>query len=497
MWLKKTEDLAARYHERRESVEGFEKPFVMPTPQYLFYKTLFCYPLRAEQFFYMSLSEYTALLLASERETAEDEGWESVKKAITSARRDGFVKDPPLVASEILPLKDGVEEVLSTYPINKILLYAELGRRYKAEWRWGHRKKSAIGSVLASKPVEWHEFQAIKYRTAYRDLLRMVHPRPPDEAVEKIWGWVLGKRESPTEKIKSYEEMRKLAGKGDYEKALRLAIDAYLPWEVLRSRIKIREVSSGELLREAIAKLMTSNDVALQARTIASMAGTDFLMEIAKKRAFPLNATARAAIGLEGEAGEVFFEKAKMERGEFEKLLPERPERIVSLVDTSGSMRGPRIQSAARILMPFRSIVEKFYEFNEVVGQIELRTLQDFRNLTRLPRDGTKLYDSIIMVSEAERLTEDDLLFVVTDEQENFSGSRLEDVLRLKARIALAVVAPYPADMILKAPHTRIVAYPAADPDAFIASARAIMAGKVAESKKVVKLAELIPLAYT
>jgi hypothetical protein len=160
-------------------------------------------------------------------------------------------------------------------------------------------------------------------------------------------------------------------------------------------------------------------------------------------------------------------------------------------------MRGPRIQSAARILMPFRSIVEKFYEFNEVVGQIELKTLQDFRNLTRLPRDGTKLYDSIIMVSEAERLTEDDLLFVVTDEQENFSNSRLEDVLRLKARIALAVVAPYPADMILKAPHTRIVAYPAADPDAFIASARAIMAGKVAESRKVVRLAELIPLAYT
>jgi hypothetical protein len=497
MWLKKTEDLAVRYHERRESVEGFEKPFVMPTPQYLFYKTLFCYPLRAEQFFYMSLSEYTALLLASEKETAEEEGWESVRKAITSARKDGFVKDPPLVASEILPLRDGIEEVLSTYPINKILLYAELGKKYKTEWKWGHRKKSAIGSVLASKPIEWHEFQAIKYKTAYRDLLRMVHPKPSNETVERIWGWILGKRDPPTGKIKSYEEMRKLAGKGDYEKALRLAIDAYLPWEVLRSRIKIREVSSRELLREAIARLMTSNDIALQARTIESMVGSDFLMEIARKKDFSLNAGARTAIGLESEASEIFFEKTRMKKEEFEKLLPEKPERIISLVDTSGSMRGPRIQSAVRILMPFRDIIEKFYEFNEVVGQIELRTLQDFRFLTRLPRNGTRLYDSIIEVSEMERLTENDLLFVITDEQENFSSSRLEDVLKLKARIALAIVAPYPADMLLKTPHTRIVAYPASDPDAFIASARIIMAGKIAESRKVVKLAELIPLAYT
>jgi len=497
MWLKKTDEIATRYHERRESVEGFEKPFVMPTPQYLFYKTLFCYPLNAEQFFYMSLPEYTQLLLASERETAEEEGWESVRRAIVSARKDGFVKDPPLVATQILPLRDGIEEVLSTYPISKILLYAELGKKYKAEWRWGHRKKSAIESVLTSKPTEWHEFQAIKYKTAYRDLLRMVHPKPSDETVERVWGWVLGKRDPPTEKIKSYEKMRKLAGKGDYEGALRLAIDAYLPWEVLRSRVRIREISSKELLREAMARLMTPNDVALQARTIESIAGPDFLTEIARKRTFPLNAAARAAIGLESEASEVFFEKAKMKREEFERLLPERPRRVVSLVDTSGSMKGPRIQSAARILMPFRDIVEKFYEFNEVVGQIELKTLQDFRNLTRLPRDGTKLYDSIITVSEAERLTESDLLFVVTDEQENFSSSRLEDVLKLKARVALAVVAPYPADMILKAPHTRIVAYPAADPDAFIASARIIMAGKLAESRRVVKLAELIPLAYT
>jgi len=242
---------------------------------------------------------------------------------------------------------------------------------------------------------------------------------------------------------------------------------------------------------------MTSNDVALQARTIESMVGSDFLAEIAKKKDFSLNAGARVAIGLESEASEIFFEKTRMKKEEFERLLPEKPERIISLVDTSGSMHGPRIQSAARILMPFRDIIEKFYEFNETVGQIELRTLQDFRLLTRLPRNGTRLYDSIIEVSEMERLTENDLLFVITDEQENFSSSRLEDVLKLKARIALAIVAPYPADMLLKTPHTRIIAYPASDPDAFIASARIIMAGKIAESRKVVKLAELIPLAYT
>ena len=499
-WLG-TERISGIYHAVRQAREGFVKPFVQPTPQYLFFKTLFCYPLRGESYYYMSLDEYTRVLLASEREVARLEGWQRVAEAALRARRDGFVKDPPLVAAEIFPDARAIAELLSTYPVAKMLLYAEIARKRKEYgWAWGHGKKRAVEMALASKPLEWHELQAVKSPRALRDLLRLVHPKPPSEEVSKIWRWALGKGDPPTPRIRAYEEVRKLAAEGRRAEAVEKAAEAGLPWEVVRSRIGLRGLPSSVVARAA-ERLMTANDVALQARTLLD-AGLDagFVAQLVARRDVSLNAAARAAVGLLPlpscrEVAEAFFEKALLPRERFEALLPVKPRRVVALVDVSGSMAGPRLQSAARILMPFRKVFEKAYEFDEWTRPLSLDTLDDFAALAEKGGGGTRLYDAIIAVAQHERLGEEDLMFVVTDEQENYSRSALRDVMALDTNVVVAVVAPYPADMILKAPASRFVAYPGSDPDALIAAARLVTAGRLLESEKVVELTKLLPPA--
>jgi hypothetical protein len=491
--------ISGAYHAVRQAREGFAKPYVQPTPQYLFFKALFCYPLRGESYYYMSLDEYTRLLLASERETARLEGWRRVADAALRARRDGFVKDPPLVAAEVFPDAGSIAELLSTYPAAKMLLYAEIARkRREYGWAWGHRKKAAVERALASKPLEWHELQAVKSPRALRDLLRMAHPKPPSEEVSAVWRWALGKGEAPTPRIRAYEEVRRLAAEGRRAEAVRLAAEAGLPWEVVRSRVGLGGLPSS-LVAEAAERLMTPNDVAMQARTLLDAGlGADFIAQLVRRKGVSLNAAARAAVGLlprSREAAEAFFEEALLPRERFEELLPARPRRVVALVDVSCSMAGPRLQSAARILMPFRKVFEKAYEFDEEVRPLTLDALDDFEALAKKGGGGTRLYDSIITVARHERLGEEDLLLVVTDEQENYSSSALQDVMALNTNVVEAVVAPYPADMILKAPASRFVAYPASDPDALVAAARLIAAGRVLESEGVVELVKLLPPA--
>ena len=64
--------------------------------------------------------------------------------------------------------------------------------------------------------------------------------------------------------------------------------------------------------------------------------------------------------------------------------------------------------------------------------------------------------------------------------------ARLQDALSLKTNIVEAVVAPYPADMILKIPVTHFVAYPSEQPNALVASARLVLAGRIVQSEKAV-----------
>lgn len=496
-WLRDTEEAGKIFHAVRQAREGFQKPFVKPTPEYLFYKAVFCYPLRGEDFYYMSLTEYTNLLLLSERETAQSKGWRTVADVVLRARHDGFVKDPPLVASQIIPEKDEVVKLLSTYPVPKVLLFAEIAKKRSRDfkWGWGHRKKTEVNKALESRPLDWHEYQAIKYPASYRDLLRITHPKTSDEKLNEIWCWLVGKCEAPTDRIKAYEDALRFAKTGNVPEAVRLVTKYKLPWEIVRSRIGLENLAQEQATAIAF-NLMSPNDIAMQSRTLLRMLGKDALSDLVRRREFTLNMASRASLGILHESRDVaeeFFRKAYMPRQEFERLLPIKTKRVIALIDVSGSMIGGGILAAARITMPFRGIFEKTYVFNKYPWQVELHELEDFEKLLSMPSEGTRLYGSIISVADSERMAEDDLLFVVTDEQENLSQSTYADIANLRTNIAEAITAPYPADMILKAPITNIIGYPASDPDSFIASARLVLANRIMESEKAIDITKVLP----
>ena len=490
------------FHMRRERAEGFVKPFVQPRPQYLLLKTLAAYPLRGEGFFYMrNLRDYTELLLIATRDVANAEGWASVYDFAIRMRRAGLVKDPPLVSAQIWPDKAQMKELLKLYPLPKMLLFLEIAKKGRKDfgWSYGARKKDAVVDALKELPFEWHELQAIKYPTTYRDILRMLHPKPWDDSINRLWRWVVKKGDAPTDKTKAYEEAVRASTPAD---AVKRAIEADLPWEVIRSRIGKLDAIPNELLFNAAAKLMGPFDLAMQAGILTERLGKDQVEYLVRRRGrIPLSAGARAAIGLavQGrlEVANAFFEKVQLGREEFNKLLPAAPKRVISLIDVSGSMQGARILAAARVLLPFTKVFEKAYVFNSgiegIIKQIQLSTLNDYLGLLNMPDDGTPLYDAIQKTITEERLGEDDLLFVLTDEQENASKAPITALSNIKTWVVLGVVAPYPADMILKNPETRAIAYPASDPDSFIASAQLVTAKKLIESEGVVEITKLLP----
>lgn len=500
-WMNKTyKSISREYHTAREQAEGFSKPFVQPTPTYQLIKTLACYPLRGEDFFYMDLRKYAELLLVATKQVAETGSWDQVYNFAIAMRRIGLIKDPPIISAQIWPNKSRIADLLATYPANKMLLYAELARTFDMQysWGWGRRKKEAIATALATQPLRWHELQAIKHRHAFRDLIRMVHPRPPSQEISGIWRWAIKGGDAPTDKIDVYMRILKMQ---DADKAVRTAVDADLPWEVVRSRIGRLDALPPELLVEAAMKIMTPFDIAAQALSIVKRAGQEALSHVLASRRVPLSAGSRAALELYArgyrDAAVLFFERVKMGRSEFAELLPAAPRRIIALVDISASMYGNPIRSAISSIMPLIDVIDSMYLFNEGVSAYEgFRSLNGLMNLASMTRGGTALYDSMFYVANAERMTDDDVLLVFTDEQENASRlASMADVVSLKTRAVLMVVAPYPADMILKQDNTRAVAYPGSDPDAVLASMRLITSATVIESEGAVDLIRLLPPA--
>ncbi len=491
-WIRKARPRPgeAVFHRRRMDTEGFRKPYLRPTPVYRFIRAVYTVPVRLEDFYYMGLGELTEYIVAATRDLAEERGEGAVVEIAAAARRQGLVKDPPLVVAEVLGHRNGVAEILSLdYPVTKILLYAEIARKGDT-FTWGRKKKTAIAETLAGKTLHWHELQAVKYRAKYRRLLRLVHPKPFSKELEAIWGWIAKRRrEPPTPFIEAYKRVAVLAEKGSLEAAVGEAIDAGLPWEVVRSRIGRYDRIRDSLLAEAAAKIMTGNDIALQARTLAERLGERKVAEIARVKPVSVEAASRAAINLSpaypGLAA-VFAEKAMVppERIYREILGGWRPRRTVALIDVSGSMDGNGIERAARLYLSLSSIIDETYLFNYVYNPPkrvdvprDTRGLLDW--LTRLqgePCAGTPLYDAVRTVGSS--LGEDDLLIVFTDEQENVSQSRLENILDIagKTNILLAIVVGYPTPMLPPVAVRHGVAGAAVGHsyEAFAASARAL-----------------------
>jgi len=475
------------YHIRREEREGFRKPFVVPTPAYEYMKYVTAYPMRFENFFYQTIPEYVDRMIAAMRDLAESKGWESVHRINMVARKVALIKDAPLISAEFYPDKRMVAEMLSEYPVNKILLYAEIARKRRLAVSWGYSKKSAIERVLQSKPLRWHEHQAVKYRRHFRELLQMVHPKPPSRELEEVWGWVVGRRPAPTPYIAAYEQVVKLASSGRYTDAVDIAISANLPWEVVRSRIGHLEAVTPEALETAARRIMSSIDVVMQYATLERVLGESKALDILASKIgwVPTPYVSRFAVNMaklgRDTAAEVALEelrrrgpRALEDFGSMTGMAREMGGKTVALVDVSGSMSGQAIERAAMVLAGIAPVVRQVYVFNDLGVRpfsIDDRGAEWIRRLISLPSGGTPLLDSIEKVVR-EAMEPGETLIVLTDEQENASETATSESIAELVRqrgvnLIVVALAGYPTDFVPKQPIAPIVGVAGNDVTAF------------------------------
>ena len=479
------------FHIKRMKKEGFVKPYYEPSPEYQLVKMLLAYPKGFGDYYYMKTSEYVSLLTTVARDVAEDRGWDFVKELSLLSRKEGLVKDPPLVVGELFPARSMIVDLLSEYPLNKIYLYALIARKKAIPVTWGRMKKKAIEEVLNSKPVDWLEFQAIKYRNYMYWILKNIHPKPANEDISRVYGWVVGKREPPSDRARVADLIVKGSLKGN--EALVKAIEHRLPWEVIRSNVSIDKLDES-LFRDAVRKIFTAHDIAMQLSTIATKIGISETRNIIRERMryVPLAPLYRAITGILRSAR--YSDELKMFARELDVLLINRSlevmnrlksaikdlavSKVFALIDVSGSMSGWRIQSVIETLAPIYRLVNRYYVFKTsyfaqtVIQEVDIQTIDDVVGLLALPEGGTPLWDALVHVGKIAK-SEDAMLIVFTDEQENVSTNMPATVESVLKNVPTIVIdpAPYPTDFIPKE-RGKVVGLPGSDINAVLAGLR-------------------------
>jgi len=482
---------SAKFHVKRMRDEDFSKPYYEPTPEYQFVKMLLAYPKGFGDWYYMKVGEYVNTLLAVTRDVAEDKGWGFVKDVALLARKEGLVKDPPLVVGELLPARDAIAELLAEYPASKIHLFAVLARKKLVPTTWGRMKKKAIERVLNTWSVEHLEFQAIKYKNYMGQLVKMVHPRPASDEVSNIFGWVVGKKEPPSERARLRDMIAEGKLKGN--EALAKAIDYDLPWEIARANVSLDSIDPG-LFKEAVRRIFSHFDIAMQLSTIVGKLGTEETIRLVEDRRdrVPLAPMYRAIIGMllsnryseevkdmVRELDAVLEPRANQVLSQFKKAVrKDVSSKVIALIDESGSMDGGAIRIVVEVLAPLYRAVDRFFIFrgggltgNEI-REVAVWSIDDVASLTLLPEGGTPLWDALIEVGNIAR-KEDALLLVFTDEQENVSRYMPADVESVLRDVPTVVInpAPYPTDFIPKE-RGSVVGLPGGDINAVLAGIR-------------------------
>ena len=498
---------STQFHVRRMRKEGFSKPYYQPTPEWQLVKSLLAYPIRKMDFYYMNVREYTHILLACTRDVAEEKGWDLVRDVTFLARKEGLIKDPPLVVAQTYPDGNWIADLLYEYPITKIELYIDLARKLRDEfgWSWGRKKKGAIAYVLNSKLPHWHELQAVKYRSSFRNVLRVVHPKPERVDVEKVWKWVVGKGEPPTDFIEVADKV--MHGKLSGDEAVSEALRVGLPWEVIRSHIKLDNIDP-DLLHEVGIKLWSGNDVTTQFITLLRRVGKDKALDVVrrKKDVVPLAQVSKTIVGVLSSSRYPREEREAVK--ELEKVFSDRfaevrktiiepvgKRRAVALIDASASMYGNRMYAVSRMLAPMYKAIDRFFIFNDsypdFVREVTIGDIEDVVGLQALPSGGTPLWEAIEKVAPEAR-KEDAVLLIFTDEQENVSNTSPQEVEKALKDVPTVVInpTPYPTDFIPKE-NVNVVGLAGADINAVLAGLRIIKINKIKQTEGKVDVSKL------
>jgi len=487
-WIyRPTRDHAREFHERRQQMEGFTSGYVEPTPEWQFIKSVYLPPLRQVQesggFYYMRLDEYTRQLLDAAKEVAGRRGWSYVAEVAAFAREYGMVKDPPLLVAELMPRRHA-EQVLSTYPPNLLLRFAELSRKAREYvGGLGRRKKGAIEAVMQSWRVEKQELYAIKYLSDMRDLLRLIHPRPPNEEASRIWRWVARGGEPPTPKIETYVRMMQ---EQDLAKANAIAIDAGLPYEAVR-----RKGIHPEYAAELLIRLATPITAYM---SLGSLNYGDAI-RVAKAHAdkVPASYGLHAVFGLWKQGKRELaleVEKLILPRASraIEEVFPFGGKRAVFLVDVSGSMSNV-IDVALEVAYALKGLAAEVWGFHESrVFPLQLNSLYDVEQIRGLVGGGTPLERAFeVGIERAKAL--DAILVAFTDEMGNvFARSNI-----VKPDVPTVVFnpAPYPAEHVVKEVGLTI-GVPASRLDITIAALRYIRLAELRQTERVADVLQLV-----
>ena len=270
-------------------------------------------------------------------------------------RNEGKVKQGILIASQFFA-KDEIANILDNFPITQLVKYADMARKQPEVFGGlGRRKKEAIEKILNTWSIRRNEFQAIKYTEKMRQLLKLVHPKPADPILGEIWGWVVKKaNEPPTERIKAAEKIKRK--EVDAEQAIQLALEYNLPWELIRSHINVSAIPT-DLFKEAVRKIMTPIDRAMQANLIVRKLGEYFITDHLNDlyRDTNLYYLAKMALGLYKQKM-IDINTGYSIADEIHYRLPDELKERQLVLDGSGSMekywRSGRIREIGLALVP-------------------------------------------------------------------------------------------------------------------------------------------------
>jgi len=327
--------------------------------------------------------------------------------------RKAKYKAPALLGAHFLPSAHR-KALLSQFPIDMLYKFLELHRTQG--FTLGSKKKRSVAEVLETKPIEWNALQALKKRKKMRAVLKVTHPRPPNDQYRKLWGWALRRVRPPigVELIDKAHEVKQLARRREFDEAARLAAKCKLPFTLIASLVP-EDVLARHL---ELYDTMTAFDKGMFGRLVVSWF-EDGLDRIAREAA--IDYALRAIDALVSEEEKVRYLKILANRlakealeDAFAKLV--RGKKGALVLDFSCSMSSYFSMNKLYALAFSRLLdIDKVVAFPETTPM--WMSVDEVLALTTSACGGTPLYEAVRMALEENP----DFLIVVTDEQENAS----------------------------------------------------------------------------
>lgn len=176
---------------------------------------------------------------------------EFLAKALVYARRNGLMKLAPVVGLAVLSANESGKKVNFRKVFHHVVKTPDDLREFVSLCRT-KAVRQGLGGEARDAVKRWlqhmSEYHAVKYGSAnsegitLRDIIRMAHPRPVNDAQRELFGWLVkgwddvGPKPSPTSpQVWALETLKRATSD---KEVIRLVQDYKLPWEVVVPSVK-------------------------------------------------------------------------------------------------------------------------------------------------------------------------------------------------------------------------------------------------------------------